>query len=58
MPAFCAMAAHYLRGHPKARLYIGFSDFSLVLFRVSEGRLNGGFGKAFVLRPGDMGLPG
>lgn len=53
-----ALAAHYLRDHPKAKLYIGFADFSFALFTVSAGLLNGGFGKAFRLTRADMGLPG
>jgi putative heme iron utilization protein len=56
--AYAELAAHYLRGHPKAKLYIGFADFSFVLFTASQGHLNGGFGKAFVLSPADMGLSG
>jgi len=52
-----ALAAHYLRDHPKARLYIGFGDFSFALFATRAGHLNGGFGKAFRLTPADMGLP-
>lgn len=52
------MAAHYLHGHPKAKLYVGFADFSFVRFHVARGFLNGGFGKAFTLTPADMGLPG
>jgi len=48
------LAAHYLRDHPKAKLYIGFSDFSFVRFEVSEAHLNGGFGKAFHLVPQDL----
>lgn len=50
------MAAHWLRDHPKARLYIGFADFSFVLFDVHGAYLNGGFGRAFVLTPADMGF--
>lgn len=52
------MAAHYLRSHPKAKLYIDFADFSFALFQVSQGHLNGGFGKAFVLTAPDMGFAG
>lgn len=52
-----ALAAHYLRDHPKARLYIGFADFSFALFSVQAGHLNGGFGRAFRLTAADMGLP-
>ena len=54
--SFKEMAAHYLRDHPKAKLYIGLADFSFVLFNVSKGHLNAGFGKAFILTPADMGL--
>ncbi|MBR9650623.1 HugZ family protein [Thalassovita aquimarina] len=50
------LAAHYLQGHPKAKLYIGFADFSFVLFEVTRAYLNGGFGKAFTLTPSDLGL--
>ena len=50
------MAAHWLRDHPKAKLYIGFADFSFALFDVQSAYLNGGFGRAFVLAPGDLGL--
>lgn len=52
------MATQYLRGHPKAKLYIGFADFSLVRFTVHQGLLNGGFGRAFHLTAQDMGLTG
>lgn len=54
---YTEMAAHYLRDHPKAKLYIGFADFAFVLFDVTRGHLNGGFGKAFILTPADLGLP-
>ncbi|WP_146346013.1 HugZ family pyridoxamine 5'-phosphate oxidase [Phaeobacter marinintestinus] len=50
-------AAHYLRDHPKSKLYIGFADFSFAVFSTRQGHLNGGFGKAFVLTPKDMALP-
>ncbi len=52
------LAAHYLRGHPKSKLYIGFADFSFVRFDLRLGNLNGGFGKAFTLSPDDMAQPG
>ena len=54
---FDEMAAHYLRDHPKSKLYIGLTDFSFALFDVTQGHLNAGFGKAFTLTPSDMGLP-
>ena len=55
-PDHAEIAAHYLRSHPKAKLYFGFADFRFALFTVSRGHLNGGFGKAFDLAPADMGL--
>lgn len=57
-PGHDALAAHYLKDHPKAKLYIGFADFSFALFAAHAGHLNGGFGKAFRLTPNDMGLSG
>lgn len=48
------LAAHYLRDHPKATLYIGFADFSFAVFTVDKAYLNGGFGKAFVLTADDL----
>lgn len=53
---YTEMAAHWLRDHPKSRLYIGFADFSFVLFDVHAAYLNGGFGRAFVMTPADLGL--
>ena len=42
--------------HPKSKLYIDFADFRFVRFAVRHAFLNGGFGKAFHLRPTDLGL--
>lgn len=55
-PEYAEMAAHYLRDHPKSKLYIGFADFSFVQFEVIQAYLNGGFGKAFTLTPADLAL--
>lgn len=55
-PGHAEMAAHYLRDHPKAKLYAGFADFSFVRFDVRSGHLNGAFGRAFTLTPADLGL--
>jgi len=49
-----ASRAHYLTLYPKARLYFDFADFRLVAFTPGLGLLNGGFGKAFRLTPGDL----
>ncbi|NIZ13966.1 HugZ family protein [Phaeobacter sp. HF9A] len=55
-PAHEEMAAHYLRSHPKAKLYIGFGDFHFIRFQITQGFLNAGFGKAFQLSAADLGL--
>ena len=52
------LRAHYLTHQPKAKLYIDFGDFSLVRLRVTKAHLNGGFGKAFILTPEDLGMAG
>lgn len=57
-PQHGEMATQYLRDHPKSKLYIGFADFSFIVFRPRQGLLNGGFGQAFHLTPADMNLPG
>lgn len=54
-PGHAALAEHFLSHQPKARLYIGFADFSLLRFEVIGAHLNGGFGKAFLLSPADLG---
>jgi putative heme iron utilization protein len=58
--AFVEKAEHratWLARHPKARLYVDFSDFRIVRFEVAEAHLNAGFGKAYRLGPADLGLP-
>lgn len=50
------LAAAYLRGHPKAKLYIGFADFAFARLQVEAAHLNGGFGRAFHLTPADLGI--
>lgn len=48
------MARHYLAQRPKAQLYIGFADFSFLLYEITAAHLNGGFGKAYHLGPEDL----
>lgn len=57
-PEHAALAAHYLSRRPGAKLYLQFSDFSFVQFRVTAAHLNGGFGKAFDLAAADLLPPG
>ena len=47
-------AAAYLAHQPKAKLYIGFSDFHLVRLTICDALLNGGFGKAYRMSPADL----
>lgn len=49
-----SLAAHYLKTHPKSKLYIGFADFGFIRMTVMTGHLNGGFGKAYSLDPQDL----
>ncbi|QPM91861.1 HugZ family pyridoxamine 5'-phosphate oxidase [Pseudooceanicola algae] len=55
-PGFDDLAQHYISQRPKAQLYIGFTDFLLVRLMPETAFLNGGFGKAYRLTPGDLGL--
>jgi len=48
------LRARYLTLRPKATIYVDFADFSFVRFDVSNGMLNGGFGKAWRLAPADL----
>ena len=46
--------AHWLKGHPKAALYIDFADFAFVRLTPESALLNGGFARAFRLTPADL----
>lgn len=50
-----AMSA-YLARNPKAKLYAGFTDFSLMELVVERASLNGGFGKAYRLTGPDLAI--
>lgn len=47
----------WLAKHPKAGLYYDFADFLLLRLVPWAAHLNGGFGQAFRLTPGDLGGP-
>ena len=49
-----ALRAHWLKGHPKAALYVDFPDFSFVRLVPESALLNGGFARAFRLTPADL----
>lgn len=53
-PGYGRLRDHWLTTHPKARLYIDFTDFSLVTLVPVSALLNGGFGKAFRLTADDL----
>lgn len=53
-PARAALRDHWLKGHPKAALYIDFADFALVRLHPQDALLNGGFGRAFRLSAEDL----
>ncbi|MEJ8474661.1 HugZ family protein [Roseibium algae] len=44
----------YLARHPKAALYVDFGDFAFFRLAVERASLNGGFGKAYALKPNDL----
>lgn len=49
-----ALRAHWLKGHPKATLYIDLPDFAFVRLEPLSALLNGGFGKAFRFSAEDL----
>lgn len=53
-PARPGLRDHWLKDHPKAQLYIDFTDFAFVRLTPVSALLNGGFGKAFRLAPSDL----
>ncbi len=53
-PARPDLRAHWLKGHPKAALYVDFADFAFVRLHPVSALLNAGFAKAFRLTPADL----
>lgn len=53
-PDRAVLRAHWLALHPKARLYIDFTDFALVHLTPVSALLNAGFARAFRLLPEDL----
>lgn len=53
-PARPALRDHWLKGHPKAALYIDFADFAFVRLVPESALLNGGFARAYRLSAADL----
>ena len=53
-PERAALRAHWLKGHPKATLYIDLPDFAFVRLVPQSALLNAGFGKAFRFTAEDL----
>lgn len=53
-PARAAIRDHWLAVHPKAKLYVDFADFAFVRFVPTSALLNGGFARAWRLKPQDL----
>lgn len=49
-----ALRSTYLAQRPKAGLYADFADFRFVRFHVTDGLLNGGFGRAYLVQAADL----
>lgn len=46
-PGRAALRAHWLKGHPKAALYVDFADFAFVRLLPQSALLNAGFARAY-----------
>lgn len=53
-PARAALRDYWLKGHPKAKIYVDFADFAFVRLHPVSALLNGGFARAFRLGPEDL----
>lgn len=53
-PERAALRAHWLKGHPKAALYVDFADFSFVRLQPLSALLNMGFARAYQLTAQDL----
>ncbi len=53
-PEHAQAERRYLNRHPKAKLYVGFADFSFFRLEIESASLNGGFGKAYRMSRADL----
>lgn len=57
-PRHARIEWRFLSRNPKSKLYAGFPDFSFFRLQPLSASLNGGFGRAYALTPGDLLVPG
>ena len=53
-PARPDLRAHWLKGHPKAALYVDFADFAFCRLVPVDALLNAGFGRAYRMAAADL----
>jgi putative heme iron utilization protein len=57
-PEYARAERRYVNRNPKAKLYIGLTDFTVFRLELERANLNGGFGKAYLLSRDDLLLAG
>lgn len=53
-PDRATLRSNWLKGHPKAALYVDFADFAFVRLIPQSALLNAGFARAFRMAPSDL----
>jgi len=53
-PIHVQLRTRFVEQRPKSKLYIDLPDFRFLKFKITDGLLNGGFGKAYVLSTDDL----
>ncbi|WP_269932512.1 HugZ family pyridoxamine 5'-phosphate oxidase [Aminobacter sp. HY435] len=57
-PEYARAERRYINRNPKAKLYIGLTDFTVFRLELERANLNGGFGKAYLLTGEELLLSG
>lgn len=55
-PHYAALKRRFLNRNPKAELYIDLPDFLIFKLEIDHANLNGGFGKAFIIKRDELVL--
>ncbi len=53
-PSYDHAERRYLARNPKAQLYAGLGDFTMVRLEIEHASFNGGFGRAYEMTPADL----